>query len=160
MLRSLLFALLLCCVTAFAPPASLAVRPAVARAAGPMMKKTGGGGKSGGRNPTKDQVRRGKVRKMIFAADDAEKVSASLLGSDMEAMLIKMNWRVRHSMMKKIKNSAAVSRYTSRKTGAVLPCGWAIRSGNRLNNYTISIYSKYRLRHIVDKKLYAFQRNS
>ena len=107
MLRSLLCALLLCCVTAFAPPASLAVRPAVARAAGPMMKKTGGGGKSGGRNPTKDQVRRGKVRKMIFAADDAEKVSASLLGSDMEAMLIKMNWRVRHSMMKKIKNAAA-----------------------------------------------------
>ena len=107
MLRSLLVFALLCCVTAFAPPASLAVRPAVARAVGPMMKKTGGGGKSGGRNPTKDQVRRGKVRKMIFAADDAEKVSASLLGSDMEAMLIKMNWRVRHSMMKKIKNAAA-----------------------------------------------------
>ena len=47
MLRSLLVFALLCCVTAFAPPASLAVRPAVARAAGPMMKKTGGGGKSG-----------------------------------------------------------------------------------------------------------------
>ena len=58
MLRSLLVFALLCCVTAFAPPASLAVRPAVARAAGPMMKKTGGGGKSGGRNPTKDQVPR------------------------------------------------------------------------------------------------------
>ena len=57
--------------------------------------------------PPKDKMRRGRLKALINAADDAEKVSASLLGSDMEAMLIKMNWRVRHSMMKKIKNAAA-----------------------------------------------------
>ena len=79
MLRSLLVFALLCCVTAFAPPASLAVRPAVARAAGPMMKKTGGGG-VGRPHPTRTRWR-GKVRKMIFAATTPRGVGI-ILGSD------------------------------------------------------------------------------
>jgi|TARA_B100000524_G_scaffold289390_1_gene164377 hypothetical protein len=48
-----------------------------------------------------------KMRQMIWKADTAEKFNTDILSADTERILLKQNWRVRHSMAKKIRAKAA-----------------------------------------------------
>ena len=98
-----------------------AVPRGVARGAPPMMKKCGGKGGHG--TPMKDQIRRGKLRRLIWSCDSAEKVNDVLLSGTTERTLVKMNWRKRHSLKLKIRSRAA-------QFGVEVPetfAGWNIR---------------------------------
>ena len=77
----------------------------VTRSAPPMMKKCGGKGGHG--TPTKNQIRRGKMRRLIWSCDSADKVRDVLLSEFTESTLVKMNWRTRHSLKRKIRSRAA-----------------------------------------------------
>ena len=76
-------------------------------AASPMMACNGGKGGRGGKSPPADKSRRGKMRRLLWAADSAENVKGILLSSQTESMLLKMNWKVRKSVGLKLNKRAA-----------------------------------------------------
>merc|ERR1719272_512384 len=55
------------------------------------MACNGGKGGSGGEGPPLDKMRRGRVKALIQAADDADKVKAILLSSQTERLLLNTN---------------------------------------------------------------------
>lgn len=71
------------------------------------MACNGGKGGRGGKSPPKDKARRGKIRRLVWAADSAENVNEILLCSSTESMLLKMNWKIRKSAMHHIKRRAS-----------------------------------------------------
>merc|ERR1719440_2415908 len=103
MLRVLVAAVLVAAASAFNVQglSHFAAASAVRVAATPVMKKQGTS-----KSPPKDQKRRGKISKLCFKCDTPELVKDVLLGPETEQMLIKMNWRVRHSMKVRIKKRA------------------------------------------------------
>lgn len=66
----------------------------------------------------KDQKRRGTISKLCWKCDTPELVKDVLLSDTTEALLIKMNWRVRHSMRFRIKKRAE-------QFGVEIPAGFA-----------------------------------
>merc|ERR1712204_95111 len=52
----------------------------------------------GGEGPPLDKMRRGRVKALIQAADDADKVKAILLSSQTERLLLNTNWKVRSNL--------------------------------------------------------------
>merc|ERR1719440_964215 len=81
-------------VSPAAAPAQLAAQRA---AASPTMACNGGKGGRGGKSPSKDKMRRGRLSALIQAADSAENVKSILLSSQTEQILLKMGWKFRKS---------------------------------------------------------------
>merc|ERR1719454_2715557 len=102
MLRFLVLAAALLGASAFAPVGRVATGAIAPRVTPVTMKKCGTS-----KSPPKDQKRRGAISKLCYKCDTPELVKDVLLSSETEQLLIKMNWRVRHSMHVRIKKRAA-----------------------------------------------------
>jgi|UniRef100_A0A7S0NWR7 hypothetical protein len=87
--------------------------PFVLRATTPAMKKCAGGGVES----SKKKYRR-TMRNAVYLADTPEKLTGEIFTAATEARLLRMNWRVRHSLGKKIVKQAAA-------LGVELPQGFA-----------------------------------
>lgn len=58
--------------------------------------------------PKLDKKRRGRLNALVNAANSAEDVSAILLSSQTETLLLNMNWKVRSSCHRQIRSKASM----------------------------------------------------
>jgi len=107
MLRVLLLVVAATCAAAFSPLVTPSPAARLARAQSPSMACNGGKGGRGGKSPPKDKARRGKLKRLIYAADSAEGVKSILLSSQTESMILKMNWKVRKTAKHHLTKRAA-----------------------------------------------------
>ena len=106
MLRNLVLCLALSAAAAFRAPIT-AHHGSVNSCAVTMSMGAGPGGSCPNRDKFK-QMSRGKVKKLIQESESAELFKEKLLDKYVEKMLLRMNWKLRGAMLRKIKNRGAM----------------------------------------------------